>query len=149
MRVGIDGRSLQGFVQGSRTGVGRYVYELCRELDHLLPEAHFFVYSATPIEMPVVSPRWTLRLDSAPFAGYLKSVIWLKYRCPHLCQVDNLDVFWGAATFLPKLSKSVRTVMTVYDLTFKIVPDTPGVSVAPIAAATLAVRPADTRTFHG
>jgi len=120
MRVGIDGRALQG----SRTGVGRYVYELCRELDRIFPSAEFFVYSSVPLEMPVLSERWTLRLDGSSISRNMKSVLWLKYRCGFLCKRDNLDVFWGAATFLPQLPRSVRTVITVYDLNFKIVPET-------------------------
>ena len=120
MKIGIDGRALQG----TRTGVGRYVYELCRELDRSMPTAIFFVYSSIPLEMPISSNRWVLRLDSSPVAKYLKPVLWLKYRCGLLCSKDNLDVFWGAATFLPKLSNSVRTVVTVYDLNFKIAPTT-------------------------
>lgn len=120
MKIGIDGRALQG----ARTGVGRYVYELCRELDRALPAAQFFVYSSVSLEMPVLSERWILRLDQSPLAKYLKSVLWLKYRCGQLCKKDNLDVFWGAATFLPQLPRSVRTVITVYDLNFKIVPET-------------------------
>lgn len=120
MKIGIDGRALQG----TRTGVGRYVYELCRELDRSMPTAIFFVYSSIPLEMPISSNRWVLRLDSSPVAKYLKPVLWLKYRCGILCSKDKLDVFWGAATFLPKLSPSVRTVITVYDLNFIIVPKT-------------------------
>lgn len=120
MKIGIDGRALQG----SRTGVGRYVYELCRELDRALPSAQFFVYSSVPLEMPILSERWILRLDQSPLTKYMKSVLWLKYRCGLLCKKDNLDVFWGAATFLPQLPRAVRTVITVYDLNFKIVPET-------------------------
>lgn len=124
MKIGIDGRALQG----ARTGVGRYVYELCRELDSALPDAYFFIYSSVPLEMPVSSGRWTLRLDQSPLARHLKPVLWLKYRCGLLCKKDNLDVFWGAATFLPRLPRSVRTVITVYDLNFKIVPETMGLA---------------------
>lgn len=120
MKIGIDGRALLG----QRTGVGRYVYELCRELDKQFPDAQFFVYSSVPLEMPVLSERWVLRLDQSLLAKYMKSVLWLKYRCGLLCKKDNLDVFWGAATFLPQLPRSVRTVITIYDLNFKIVPET-------------------------
>ena len=120
MKIGLDGRALQG----DRTGVGRYVYELCRELDTALPSAQFFVYSAVPLEMPVLSERWVLRLDKSPISRYFKPVLWLRYRCGLLCAKDKLDAFWGAATFLPKLSPSVRTIITVYDLNFKIVPKT-------------------------
>ena len=120
LKIGIDGRALLG----QRTGVGRYAYELCRELDRALPNAQFFVYSSMPLEMPVLSERWILRLDQSSLAKYMKPVFWLKSRCGLLCKKDNLDVFWGAATFLPKLSRAVRTVITVYDLNFRIVPET-------------------------
>jgi glycosyltransferase involved in cell wall biosynthesis len=120
LKIGIDGRALLG----TRTGVGRYVYELCRELDKQLPGAQFFVYSSVPLEMPVLSERWILRLDQSPSSKYMKSVLWLKYRCGYLCKKDKLDVFWGAATFLPQLPGTVRTVITVYDLNFMVVPET-------------------------
>ncbi|SNX29118.1 Glycosyltransferase involved in cell wall bisynthesis [Polynucleobacter meluiroseus] len=120
MKIGIDGRALLG----SRTGVGRYVYELCREIDLLLPSAQFYVYSPLPLELPVISDRWTLRLDDSIFAKWLKPVLWLKFRCGYLCKQDNLNVFWGAATFLPDLSLAVRTVVTIYDLNFVIAPKT-------------------------
>lgn len=124
MRVGIDGRALQGFIEGHRAGVGRYVYELCRELDSMLPHATFFVYSPEKIEMPVVSDRWVLQVDRSKWARILRPVLWTKYRCGDLCKSDNLDVFWAAGTFLPKLNSNVRTVITVYDLNFKVAPKT-------------------------
>ena len=120
MKIGIDGRALQG----RRTGVGRYAYELCRELDKALPSAQFFVYSAVPIEMPVLSERWVLRLDQSLLAKHMKSVLWLKFRCGRLCKKDDLDVFWSPATFLPQITPSVRTVITVHDLNFKEAPST-------------------------
>ncbi len=124
MRIGIDGRALQG----GRTGVGRYVYELCRHLDYLLPGAEFLIYSNAVVELPVLSHRWKLRLDTFALAKHMKPVLWLKYRCGLLCEKDNLNVFWGGATFLPRLPRTVRTVITVHDLNFKIVPATMGLT---------------------
>ncbi len=120
MRIGIDGRALSGH----RTGIGRYVYELCQWLDQELPEAEFFIYCQAPLGIAAFSPRWTFRIDDFPLANWLKPVIWLKLRCGHLCDKDRLDVFWGAASFLPTLPDTVRTVVTVYDLNFLIVPET-------------------------
>jgi len=51
MRIGIDGRALQG----NRTGIGRYVFNLCMELDRLLPDVTFFVYSNVPLQLPILS----------------------------------------------------------------------------------------------
>jgi glycosyltransferase involved in cell wall biosynthesis len=120
LRIGIDGRPLQG----KKSGIGRYVFELCRELYSLLPQAEFFIYSQYPIVMPVDAENWHSRID--PFQGkkYMKNVVWLKLRCGALCREDDLDVFWGGATFLPKLSGRVKTVSTVHDLNHLLVPKT-------------------------
>jgi glycosyltransferase involved in cell wall biosynthesis len=120
VRVGIDGRALQG----RRTGIGRYAFELSRELDRLLPSASFFVYAPTPIEMPVLSDRWIARIDPSPLARLVKPVAWLKLAAGRLCRADRLDAFWGAATFLPSLPSAIKTISTVYDLNFRVVPET-------------------------
>ena len=120
LTIGIDGRALYG----KRAGIGHYVYHLCKELDGLLPNAQFIVYSQWPIELPISSERWILRVDRFPLAKYMKPVLWLKTRCGKLCKQDELDVFWAAATLLPKLGRSVRTVCTVYDLNYVVVPET-------------------------
>jgi glycosyltransferase involved in cell wall biosynthesis len=122
MRVGLDGRALQG----RRTGVGRYVFEICRELDTLIPEAEFFVYAPEPVELPVTSGRWRCRVEPHRWARALKPIAWLKLRAGRLCREDRLDVFWASATLLPPLSAEVRRLTTVYDLTFRIAPETMG-----------------------
>jgi glycosyltransferase involved in cell wall biosynthesis len=122
MRIGIDGRPLLGH----RTGIGRYVFEICRELDTLLSEAQFFVYTREPVELPVVSPRWRPRVEQRPWARSLKPIAWLKLRAGRLCREDHLDAFWGSATLLPRLPAGVRRLSTVYDLTFRIAPETMG-----------------------
>jgi glycosyltransferase involved in cell wall biosynthesis len=122
MRVGLDGRALQG----RRTGVGRYVFEICRELDTLIPEAEFFVYTPEPVELPVTSGRWQCRVEPRRWARGLKPIAWLKLRAGRLCQEDRLDVFWASATLLPPLPPEVRRLTTVYDLTFRIAPETMG-----------------------
>lgn len=122
LRIGIDGRPLIG----RRSGVGRYVYELCRQLDVILPAAEFFVYSNVDVELPMVSDRWHLRLDRAPLMARLKPAIWLKWRCGSLCAVDRIDAFWGGLSLLPELNPRVRSVSTVYDLTWRIAPQSMG-----------------------
>ncbi|HKP98187.1 MAG TPA: glycosyltransferase family 1 protein [Fibrobacteria bacterium] len=58
-----------------------------------------------------------------PFARRLKAIIWLKWRCGALAKRDGVDVFWGTATLLPRLPKSVRTLVTVYDLNYLLAPE--------------------------
>jgi len=120
MKIGIDGRALQG----RRAGVGRYVFELCRALDTELGEAEFIIYSQVAIEMPVLSTRWINRIEPAPWAAKMKSALWLKTRAGRLCRQDNLDAYWATATLIPSLPNSVKIVSTVHDLNYLVVPKT-------------------------
>jgi len=120
VRIGLDGRPLLG----RRTGIGRYMFEICRELDALLPGAEFFVYAPQPVELPPVSRRWRCRVEARTWARRLKPIAWLKLRAGRLCREDRLDAFWGSATLFPPLPTGVRRVSTVYDLTFRVAPET-------------------------
>jgi glycosyltransferase involved in cell wall biosynthesis len=112
IRVGIDGRELAL----PYSGIGRYITELCKVLDKLLPHASFFVYSNRPMRMPIDSPRWAARIDRLIGASHLYSLMWFMLRARSLCEPDHIDVFWGATTILPRLPASIRKVVTVYDL---------------------------------
>jgi glycosyltransferase involved in cell wall biosynthesis len=118
IRIGIDGWPFFG----RPTGIGRYVWELCKCLDKLIPEARFFVYTpqAPSLALPA---HWRLRIDPKP-PRYMTGYLWLKTRCGHFCKDDDLQVFWANRTLTPRLSSSVRTVATVYDLNYLLVPET-------------------------
>src|ERR1700724_2114517 len=119
--IGIDGDALRSPL----SGVGHYIFNLARELDELLPEASFIAYSRLPAgNLKLPSTRWRLR--SEPLAAFrrLPSFVWLKTRCRAMCASDRLDVFWAGRTLHPKLSGGVRTVCTVHDLNYLVVPET-------------------------
>jgi len=127
LRIGIDGRLLGD----NPTGIGRYVFELCRALDKLLPLAQFFVYGPWALQMPVSSPRWIRRID--PLEPLLRRVkrhwytkhLWMLIREARLCREDRLDAFWATqAPFIPMLPSEVRVVATVYDLQHTTLPET-------------------------
>lgn len=120
-RVGIDGEALKNPL----SGVGKYVFHLCRELDQLLPEAEFFAYSRlAPERLALPSQRWRVRREARPLLRRLPSFVWLKTRGAALCVADDLDVFWAGRTLHPRLGESVRTVSTVHDLNHRLVPGT-------------------------
>lgn len=117
-RLGVDGRAMEGSV----AGIGRYIFEICRVLEQELPDFDLYIYSRKPIVNCELSGRWIRRTDKSWWAGKLKSVIWLKLRLPALARQDNLDVFWGGATFLPALPRRVKTISTVHDINHLLVP---------------------------
>ena len=120
MRIGIDGRELAL----ERRGIGRYIFELSRELDRCLPDAEFYVYNRTPVSLPIESDRWIMRTDPSSLGRRLSPLLWLKARAARICRRDDLDVFWGTSAFLPRLPGDVRTVLTVHDLCHVFTPET-------------------------
>jgi glycosyltransferase involved in cell wall biosynthesis len=121
LRFGIDGEALRQPL----SGVGRYVFNLCRELDTLLPEVGFFAYGRIgPERLCLPSPRWRWRRESVAALRRVPSFLWLKTRGAALCREDDLDVFWAGRTLHPRLGPGVYTVCTVHDLNHRIVPET-------------------------
>ena len=121
LRIGMDGDALRAPL----SGVGQYIFNLCRELDALLPEARFIAYSR--LSSPAVllpSPRWQLRTEPLVAFRRLPSFVWLKTRCRAMCESDGVNVFWAGRTLHPKLARGVRTVCTVHDLNYLVVPET-------------------------
>jgi glycosyltransferase involved in cell wall biosynthesis len=121
LRIGMDGDALRAPL----SGVGNYIFNLCRELDALLPEALFIAYSRLPaaaVQLP--SPRWRLRTEPVDAFRRLPSFVWLKTRGRFMNASDRVDVFWAGRTLHPRLAGGVRTVCTVHDLNHLVVPET-------------------------
>src|SRR3981081_432162 len=115
LRIGMDGDALRVPL----SGVGYYIFNLCRELDALLPEARFIAYSR--LSGPAVvfpSPRWQLRTGPLGAFRRLPSFGWRQPRCRVRCAADGIDVSWAGRTLHPKLAGGVRTVCTVHDLNY-------------------------------
>jgi len=121
LRIGMDGDALRAPL----SGVGHYIFNLCRELDALLPEARFIAYSRLPSPAVLLpSPRWQLRTEASVAFRRLPSFVWLKMRCRAMCESDGVNVFWAGRTLHPKFARGVRTVCTVHDLNYLVVPKT-------------------------
>jgi glycosyltransferase involved in cell wall biosynthesis len=118
-RIGIDGRRL-----GPRLkGIGRYIWELCKGLDQVLPAAEFFLYTPTPAGRAAISHRWSLRVDDSRW-GRLPNNLWLVARAGLLSRRDRLDVFWGGTGLLPLVGLNTPTVLTVHDVIHRVAPET-------------------------
>ena len=120
MKIGIDGRALEGDL----TGTGNYILELCKHLDHLLPQALFFVYSRKKLKFILPSLRWVSRVEPNNYLAKMKSVLWLKLAAGRLCKDDDLNIYWATVSFIPKLNPSVKIITTVHDLVYLLYPST-------------------------
>jgi len=120
-RLGIDGDALRTPL----SGVGQYVFNLCRELDRLLPDTQFFVYTRlAPEQIALPAVRWIVRREPSPLARKLPSFVWLKTRGAEMACRDQLDVFWAGRTLHPGRRVARRVVATVHDLNHRLVPET-------------------------
>ncbi len=116
IRIGIDATPLAGPI----AGIGRYTAEICLRLDALLPEAEFLLYTPLAIDMALPSARWSIRLVRRRVPG---SYFWLKSSLRKVVAHDCLDVFWATRTLLPSIDPGPRTLSTVYDLNYRLVPE--------------------------
>lgn len=119
VRIGIDGRRL-GL---QPKGIGRYIWELCKGLDEVLPNAQFFLYTPSSLDLPRISNRWSVRVDESPFRQ-LPSNLWLIVGAGRLAQRDEVDCFWSGSGLLPLVGVRARTVLTIHDLVHKVAPET-------------------------
>jgi len=118
LRLGIDAAVLSKPL----SGIGRYLFEICKRLDGLLPEARFVVYSPTPLAVTLPSDRWTVRVGGAALARFGSTYLWLKLWVARMAAKDGVDIFWAPRTILPGPSSAFSTVSTVHDLNYRIFP---------------------------
>ena len=124
MLIGIDGRPLVGPSAGS----GRYVMELCKVLEQVIPNAHFVIFSNAPITLPWKGPRWSVPKDFSALGAMLSPFEWYQLRAGRLAEQSGVDVFWGGANFLPLcLPRRIRAVMTVHDVVHRVYPQSIGI----------------------
>ena len=117
MRIGIDGRELLGH----RTGVGRYLTEVCREWQDA-PGAsghEFVVYSPAPdTALAEVGLRFDgggrFRHRGVPGGNGTR---WEQLRLPGVANRDHLDAFFAPGYSAP-IRLSVPCVVTMHDVSF-------------------------------
>ena len=119
MRIGIDGRELLGH----RTGVGRYLTEVCRQWQDT-PDAgghEFYVYSPAP---DAALATVGIRFETREGPGFRHRSVpggigtgWEQLRLPVAADRDRLDVFFSPAYSAPVRLRS-PSVVSVHDVSF-------------------------------
>jgi glycosyltransferase involved in cell wall biosynthesis len=114
MRIGVEGRTLQGM----RHGVARYLTNLLENLAALDDVNEYVVYLSEPIEPPGYSaPRMEFRvLRMRP------SLAWRHLRLPLAMRADRVDLHFSPSYFLPLL-KLCPGVVVVHDISFRTHPE--------------------------
>ncbi|MEN3141365.1 glycosyltransferase family 1 protein [Ochrobactrum sp. WV_118_8] len=118
MKIGIDARNL---VPGM-TGIGRYVFEMCRHLSFKGHELFLYLPENPASSLPDW-PRTSLRIGNHP--GGILRMVWGQSVLPKLAAEDAIEVFWGPAHRLPSsLDKRIPRIVTIHDLVWKKAPST-------------------------
>lgn len=119
MLIGVDATPYFGI----GAGISRYLTEMLRAVMTAVPEDRLILYSPRPVEVPLPSGRWQLRIPGARRPHTPGR--WLRHALPRMMAEDGVEVFWGQSTVMPlRRLHPCRTVLTVHDLTGLLYPHT-------------------------
>jgi glycosyltransferase involved in cell wall biosynthesis len=113
VRIGIDGRELQG----RATGAGRYLRNLLRAWDR--QDQLFLYFRGTAPPDPLLA-RWGITLRPIGSRRH-RGLVWQEGALPEAAREDKLDVFFSPAYFCPLRLDRPR-VTAIHDMSFYSVP---------------------------
>ena len=118
MKLGIDAQHLSHAL----TGIGRYTWEMIKQLS-LQPIEIVAYLPSKPVVDIALTPQ--VHFNISNFSSNIGRTLWAQTILPWQANQDQLDAFWSPAHRLPfLLNRSVNSVVTIHDLTWKIVPQT-------------------------
>ena len=113
MRIGVEGRTLQG----KRYGVARCLVNLLKYLVQMGDDEYVLYLSEAIEPLGFSSPNLELEV-----LGFAPSLAWRHLRLPLAMRRDKVDLHFSPSYFLP-LVKVCPSVVEVFDITFKVHPE--------------------------
>ena len=122
MKVGIHASILSNRL----TGIGRYVYEICKRLPEVFPDFEFVLISKNQIlHNPFDGKNVFIVREENPVLRKLPSSVWFRYFASRIINKLNLDFLWCTVPITPLfLDKNIKKVVSIYDFNLYIVPET-------------------------
>ena len=121
MKIGIYGNVFLG----RRTGVGNYVYNLCRYLESLIPEAEFLIFSQRELRDIPFRKNYSLIVEERQTFRRLLFSFWLRFLSGRLINRHDLSLFWSGIPIIPfNIKNGIKKIITVHDFNLYIVPET-------------------------
>ncbi len=119
MRIGIDARPLSYTL----TGIGFYLKHLLDEFQRLDSQNEYYLLSNAPIQYQPINHKW--HKVEGHLNRKLLSTVWMQIYGAKFGTKLKLDLFWSPRHHLPLLlPSSIKTVLTVHDLTHYHYPET-------------------------
>lgn len=108
-------------------GIGRYARELTRAILQAFPEHRYTLFYAGPLRFPLLEAKVPgVRWRAAPLPE--KGMVWLWHRLglplPLEAVTGPADLVYSPDFLLPPTLPGRRTLLTVHDLSFEIMPET-------------------------
>lgn len=109
MIIGIDGRALS---IKNPAGIATYLREILKRLQGIDKENEYIIYSNVEIDDSVITAEnFRVKIVKGMIGSF-----WLRWKIPGVIKKDKVNVFWGAEHVLPRRTKDITYVLTVYDL---------------------------------
>lgn len=119
IRIGVDGRLLQGKL----TGVGKFVLNLIEYICERDQRIHVLIYTNREITTRFKSPGIDVVSDKAVFSK-MKPMIWSKLFLHRLINRDKVDVFFAGDALVPLFMRKCPVVSLIHDFNQIIAPKT-------------------------
>ena len=118
MKLGIDARPFKYNI----TGIARYTLEISRLLHKYIEDLEITLYVNKDIKAINIF-NCIINTGKSKIGKKMPTAFWFETEFPKLCLEDGITHFWGTASVLPPLPAHVKSLLTVYDLNYKIVPE--------------------------
>lgn len=122
IRIGIDAYPL---VKKTKAGIGYYTQSLLNTLLQIDNTNKYYLYNhlGNKLELPFNNVHSTSSCGPAFINKF--STLWMLFSARKQLLKDNIDIFWGTQSLVPPpVYKSVKTVLTIHDLTYYKIPET-------------------------
>ncbi len=122
MNIGIDTYPL---VRGKKAGIGYYTYYLLKNIFEVDKDNEYFLYNNLGKVIDFSYPNVHLPVISGGSLVNKFSTLWMLSSAGRQLAKDKIDIFWGTQGIIPpNLSRLVKTIVTIHDLTFYRYPHT-------------------------
>jgi glycosyltransferase involved in cell wall biosynthesis len=120
IRIGVDGR----FLQGNLTGVGKYMLNLIDELCELDNAITFIIYTNKEVNCSFRGTSKVKVVYDSKWTAKIKPMVWSKLWSFNIINKDRIDVYLSGDGFVPLFLDKTKVVSVVHDLNSKIAPET-------------------------
>jgi glycosyltransferase involved in cell wall biosynthesis len=120
MRIAIDARPLTSEL----TGIGRYTYNILKQLIKIAPEHEWYLYAHRPLKYSLPDSG-NIHIRTGQVKRNLASTFFAQLIFPVWSRLDKVDIFWSPRHHLPiLLPQKTRKIVTIHDIVWKRHPET-------------------------